>query len=234
MTKVSDEYLETRRDQILDAAINCFARKGFIETTIEDICKEAKLSHGSVYRYFSNKEDIIGASVRRYREDRARRFAAQQTVTMRQGLEEFIRAFAQRWVSPEPDNNMKVAVQSFGEALRNPRVRKIVGDNLTDAEDRIGVFVRGAQERGEINSDLDPRAIAKLLNAIHDGLLLQKVILPERSGDIEELLKVVRAFLIKGEFWRETKEEQQSGDNSKRTHSLVAGNVAKRLRTSRS
>ena len=76
MPKVSDSYLETKRQQLLDAAITCFARNGFSETTIEDICREAGVSHGALYRHFKSKEDIIEASYWRDRETMTARFAA--------------------------------------------------------------------------------------------------------------------------------------------------------------
>src|SRR2546426_7751892 len=51
MPKVTDAHLEARRQQILDAATECFARKGFHRSTMHDICQMAELSPGAVYRY---------------------------------------------------------------------------------------------------------------------------------------------------------------------------------------
>ena len=69
--KVSEQYLEERRNQILDAAVATFSRNGLHQTTIEDIRLEAGLSRGAVYHYFKSKEDIIdairGRSARRRR-----------------------------------------------------------------------------------------------------------------------------------------------------------------------
>src|SRR5580765_1646852 len=59
MPKVLPEYLEQRREQILDAAAACFARRGFHQTTMQDICEEAELSPGALYRYFRSKEELI-------------------------------------------------------------------------------------------------------------------------------------------------------------------------------
>ena len=59
MPKVTQAHLEARRQQILDAAFGCFARQGFHQTTMQDICREAELSPGAVYRYFDSKEAII-------------------------------------------------------------------------------------------------------------------------------------------------------------------------------
>jgi len=50
MPRVSDEYLEQRRQQILGAARRCFARQGFYETSMKDVFREASLSAAVVYR----------------------------------------------------------------------------------------------------------------------------------------------------------------------------------------
>ena len=50
MPKVSEEHLDARRRQIVDAAIVCFVRKGFHRATMQDICREAGLSAGAVDR----------------------------------------------------------------------------------------------------------------------------------------------------------------------------------------
>src|SRR5215472_2739698 len=61
MPRVSDEYLEQRRQQILDAARRCFARQGFYETSMQDVFREAGLSAGAVYRYFKSKDELVQA-----------------------------------------------------------------------------------------------------------------------------------------------------------------------------
>ncbi|GAN00339.1 transcriptional regulator of TetR family [alpha proteobacterium U9-1i] len=52
---------ERRRVQILDAARACFAARGLSQTTIEDICAEARVSPGALYRYFASKAEIVAA-----------------------------------------------------------------------------------------------------------------------------------------------------------------------------
>lgn len=63
MPRVSQERLDARRRQILEAAARCFARNGFHATSMQDVLKEADLSAGAVYRYFSGKEELIAAIV---------------------------------------------------------------------------------------------------------------------------------------------------------------------------
>src|SRR6187551_3171278 len=50
-----------RRDQIMEAAIVAFAKRGFHQTSMHDISAEAGISVGLIYRYFENKEAVIAA-----------------------------------------------------------------------------------------------------------------------------------------------------------------------------
>lgn len=50
-----------RREEILDAARRVFARNGFRGTTIADIADEAGIALGTIYLYFSSKDDVFAA-----------------------------------------------------------------------------------------------------------------------------------------------------------------------------
>ena len=54
---------DARRDQILDAAAECFSKKGFHAASMSTISKTAGMSVGHIYHYFQNKEAIIAALV---------------------------------------------------------------------------------------------------------------------------------------------------------------------------
>lgn len=50
---------DSRKNQILDAALKVFAKRGLTATKITDISSEANLSHGLVHHYFKSKEEIF-------------------------------------------------------------------------------------------------------------------------------------------------------------------------------
>jgi AcrR family transcriptional regulator len=56
---------EQRREQILECALAVFARKGFHETSIADICARARIARGTLYQYFTDKRDVLSALVNR-------------------------------------------------------------------------------------------------------------------------------------------------------------------------
>ncbi len=51
--------MEARKTQILKSAERIFGEKGFQDTTISEIAKEAKISEASIYEYFSTKEGLL-------------------------------------------------------------------------------------------------------------------------------------------------------------------------------
>src|SRR5437763_12580591 len=63
MTKTPDPIQElivsARRKQILDAATQVFAEKGFHRATIKDVARVAGIADGTIYTYFSSKTDVL-------------------------------------------------------------------------------------------------------------------------------------------------------------------------------
>src|SRR3982750_3143286 len=59
MPKISHAQEQQRRDQILAAAMGCFARQGYHATSMDDVVRESGLSVGAIYSYFASKEDLF-------------------------------------------------------------------------------------------------------------------------------------------------------------------------------
>ncbi len=53
------KVVEDRRDQIIDAAMQVFAQRGFTRATNKDIAREAGITPGLIYYYFDSKEDLL-------------------------------------------------------------------------------------------------------------------------------------------------------------------------------
>ena len=58
-TVKNKKLVKKRREQIVRAAIELFARKGYHETTLRDLAEEAGISYGNIYDYVGSKEDIL-------------------------------------------------------------------------------------------------------------------------------------------------------------------------------
>ncbi len=57
---------EERKGQILETARRVFAEKGYHNTGIGDICREIRISRGTLYQYFENKQDLFRGVLRQF------------------------------------------------------------------------------------------------------------------------------------------------------------------------
>jgi TetR/AcrR family transcriptional regulator, transcriptional repressor of aconitase len=194
MPKVSRHYIDARRQEMLDAALACFARRGFHETTIEDIAREADVSHGVIYRYFASKDEIIHAVARRDHAARAHRFAeADEGRSAVQALGRLLVTARELHPGPQGATRRRLSAQVLAEGVRNPRVNEAIRETWDDVMARMTGIVRRGQAEGDIDPGLDPSTVARLLAAIHNGLVIHEAVDPRT--DIPACLEIVEAML---------------------------------------
>ena len=174
MPKISEAKRETRRQQILDAALRCFSRDGFHNTTTADIVRESGVSQGTLYLYFANKDDIVVALA----DDRHQGEALVNALAEREqdpirGLLALIDLHGEGLTDPRRTEMRRVGVQGWGEALRNPRIRDSVIEGLSLVREAIVHLVERAQRTGQIRLDVQPDAVARTLIATFQGIVLQ-------------------------------------------------------------
>ena len=204
MPKVTEAHLESRRRQILDAAFDCFARQGFHQTTMQDICRVAELSPGAVYRYFDGKEAIIEATFLQCQEMNA---AVQEDVAELTGTLETLDHLADEAFAEvgQAKAQAGLQVQGWSEALRSPRVKEMLNRYEVDFwKGALGQIIGRAQAAGEVDAALDTESVARVLLATWQGYVLQKALDPE--VDVTSYLEVVKA-MYGGSFWQAPKSE---------------------------
>ncbi|HEV3230455.1 MAG TPA: TetR/AcrR family transcriptional regulator, partial [Solirubrobacteraceae bacterium] len=194
MPKVSEEHLEARRRQIVDAAVVCFARDGFHRATMQDICREAQLSPGAIYRYFTGKDQIVEA-IADERHAREAEFLgdAERAGGAAPGLRALGRAFFSSLADPDERLRRRLGVQVWAEALHNPVVHGLVQRGVDRPRMAIAQLVRAAQERGELAGELDPDAVARVMIALFQGFVLQQAW--DERVDVAAYLEAAEAVL---------------------------------------
>jgi AcrR family transcriptional regulator len=196
MPKVLPEYLELKRQQILDAAAACFARGGFHRTTMQDICVEVELSPGAVYRYFQSKEEIIQAMCTRGHEEDVESIRdAMKLDNTLEVFDELIRVF---FSGVEDREFCALMVELISEARRDEMISESVREGWTQIMEPLTELVIAAQARGEINPQLDPAAVVSVMLGVYQGLVLQNLVRPDM--DVEGYAQTTRA-LFNGTFW---------------------------------
>lgn len=170
---MSADYLVERRDHILAAAAVRFARDGFHRTSMQDVIDEAGLSPGAVYRYFRSKDDIIIAIA----VDAMGLVEAvvREALAQHRPIAELVGALPSAFsVREHADERMRLAVQAWGESLRNPPLFTAMQEGLHGVRTALADRVRLAQHDGEVHPDVEPAAVADILLAQLQGFILQR------------------------------------------------------------
>ncbi len=199
MPRVDESYLASRRRQIMDAAITCFARDGFHRTTMQDIVRQTGLSAGAIYRYFPAKEDIVAAIAAEHHAPEAAAFAevAADGGDLGAALSRLVRVSLGRLTDPDEQRWRRVTVQVWGEALRSDRVMSIVRGGLDEPVAILAGLFRRGQADGSLPPRLDPEAAARVCASIFQGLVLQQAWNPQIdvAAYIDVVLTLVEALL---------------------------------------
>ena len=157
------------RERLFRAALHQFAKKGFAETTVEDITEAADLGKGTFFNYFPSKDHILMA------------FGEMQI----RKLEIFVHD-VRGTQEPMPQILRALMLRMTEEPIRNPEiVRALIQANLTSAAVRgemarlhdrnrelLAELIRGGQQRGEVRADLPAAEIAQVWRQMIFGTLL--------------------------------------------------------------
>jgi AcrR family transcriptional regulator len=196
MPKISTEQRQARRDQILTAALKCFSRDGFHQTTMADIVRESGLSQGTLYLYFKSKDDLIAAIAdHRHQREAALNALAEGEQNPLQGILLLSRLYASRLSEPASADSLRVSLQGWAEALRDERVKAGVLEGVRLARSTLVRVIRRGQKRGIFRKKLDAAAAARVLIAIFQGFVLQAAWEPDQ--DLESCLTMIDELVPK-------------------------------------
>jgi TetR/AcrR family transcriptional regulator, fatty acid metabolism regulator protein len=195
MDKTPDPIQElvaaARRKQILDAATQVFAEKGFHRATVKEIARVAGIGDGTIYTYFASKDEVLLAVLDRLNETTERK--QQFVLGDEQDLRAFFRAYLrQRMALLWPNAEVFRAV--LPELLVNGELRKRYYEQVLAPTIAVGEqFSQGQSEQLQINIPLTVRAIAGTLLGL---LLLQLLGDQEIAEQWEELPNVLTTLFF--------------------------------------
>lgn len=172
-----------KRQEILDVALELFARNGYDRTSVREIARLADLSQAGLLHYFSSKEELF-AEVLRRRDARNEELYDQNRgdpVTAA-GLVSIVMHNA-----AEPGLVRLYVAMSAESTEADSPAREFFVDRYRKLRSDIARDARKQQEDGEIADDLDPDVIASLMIAAADGLQVQWLLDPDDTDMGDEL-----------------------------------------------
>ncbi|HEX9036136.1 MAG TPA: TetR/AcrR family transcriptional regulator [Ktedonobacterales bacterium] len=193
---IQAQLVAARRTQILDAATQVFASKGYNRATIRDVAQAAGIADGTIYNYFANKSDLLLGLLDRLNDTERRPASLAQVVDA--SVPEFFRAYLRErvetlWASGE----LFRAV--LPELLANPELRaryydEVVAPTMALGEDAFRALTANGMARG-----LEPALSVRVIAGSVLGLMVLQLLGDETlAARWRELPDAVAALLLPG------------------------------------
>lgn len=198
--KLPKEYSDFRRRQILMSAWECFADKGYSETTVREIAKRMKASTGVIYNFFKGKEEILEAIQDWSIENNKQIFGRMgQKESVREAIGEFFENNFECGPIEDVKKSSRGNISLLSEAVKKEKIRAMFRSSYDFMEENLSGFLKEAKKKREITSNEDPKVLAGYLIALLLGLQLQVALIDKLGSKayIENIKKLLFANIWK-------------------------------------
>lgn len=138
MPRLTESRRRDRRQQIAAAALRCFAREGFADTSMADIIGESGLSAGSIYSHFSGKADLVRFVSAQVLDTRFEEIA----LHTRDGEAPAPGAVLREILGATSDRDLaRVIVQIWGAVQQDPGLQQVLWERLGDIRSLAGTVL---------------------------------------------------------------------------------------------
>jgi AcrR family transcriptional regulator len=160
-----------RRNEILETTCEVVIERGFAGTRIADVAKRLDVSSSLIHYHFDSKEQLLAEAFAHYANKDVAEMAGEieSAPTALGKLERVIQNYV-----PEGSDDVEwmLWIDGWGEALRNPMMKKISQQLDEQSAELLARIIRIGVESGEFTCP-DPVAAAMRLTALVDGLAVQ-------------------------------------------------------------
>lgn len=189
---IQELVIAARRNQILDAATEVFASKGFHRATIKDIAREAGIADGTIYTYFASKTDVLLGILNRLNESTERE--QQLDPKPQQDFHSFFTAYLRQRMSlfwPNAEVFQAVLPEMLANAeLRDLYYQQVIAPTFAIAEHSLQTLREGGFIK-QVDVPLTVRSIAGTIFGLLTMQLLGDELIRERWQELPELLSTV-------------------------------------------
>lgn len=183
-----------KRQQILDAAVEVFARSGFHGSRVSDIAREAEVADGTIYLYFKSKDEILLALFEQKMTEMIQ--AAQQALEGIDDPFEKLRRFCVHHMKNVEEHRSAAKVLQVELRLSNTFMKEYKPLPLQDYLNLVGRVLEEGQSRGLVRADLNPVIVRRALFGALDEIAMQWILTPNaRYGLTESALQIADVFI---------------------------------------
>jgi AcrR family transcriptional regulator len=157
------------RDRLFRASLALFAKKGFAETTVEDITNAADVGKGTFFNYFPSKDHILIA----FSDMQIAKLqnAVNEARQTRECMTTFLRTMSQKMIA-EPGRSPDVMRALLLANLSSSSVRDAMRQNYLRGHALLSELMQLGQQRGELRRDLPAGELAHVFRQMLLGTVL--------------------------------------------------------------
>lgn len=173
MATIRQTYYDARRESILDASKRLFLRNGVGNATMQEIAEEADLSAGAIYRYFVNKEDLLQTYFETCVTEGPVSLleqAAPEGASAPERLKLAVQVVREVWREQGPDMVIGVLEVALASVRQPEEIGSLATKSHDKIHDAIQAIIEDGQAAGDIDPNLDARAVAMSLYAFVFGI----------------------------------------------------------------
>ena len=193
------KVVEDRRDQIIDAAMQVFAQKGFTRATNKDIAREAGITPGLIYYYFESKGDLLKAIIETRSPAQLMTTLAPQVFDL--SPEIFLPMLILRALSiVESEQLIQLVRMILPEVVHNTEVAPIIISMIQRLLEFLGKYFEAQMEKGALRR-VDGVLTAQVMVGSLFGFVLRRQILCDPTAleyTHEQIAEVVSETVLLG------------------------------------
>ncbi|MEM7080387.1 MAG: TetR/AcrR family transcriptional regulator [Pseudomonadota bacterium] len=175
--RTQEERKAESERRIIRAAVELFAKQGYLKTTLIEVGRAAGYTGGLVSHRFGSKEGLLNAVIdnagTRFFEDQLRpAIEGEHIQSAQQALRNYISTYFEEVFVRE--SHIRALYVIMGEGLGSvPEVRPKIAQLNRGMRQRLGDIVRRGIDSGEFGANVDPDAAAVLIVGLLRGVVMQ-------------------------------------------------------------
>jgi len=197
--KLSDEEVQERKLRIIRAALSCFARKGYHNTTMDDIVAESGLSKGGVYWHFKSKKELFAATITHAfggSPDELQASLLESTTSVTEQMYALLDYFTQMMISGPLLDTVPIILEAWSQNVRDPEMQELSMQAFEQYRRPLAQLIEAGIAAGELKP-VNALALSSILIGVYDGLSVQALADPE-AIDWDAVRETLAETLIAG------------------------------------
>ena len=171
MPRVIPEYKEAAKNRIIQAAIRVFSKKGYQDTSMDEIAKEVGVTKATLYLYFESKKDLL------------KKISTLASQTLRENLNrsfknhDYMEAFEETFKMKRDllTRFLHTSFEMMALSSNDESIRKIISDERKKDMQALQAHLQNQMDKGKIRNDVDAYVLANLVLALYWEMTTQLV-----------------------------------------------------------